>query len=273
MITTTQSGQLLQNGELVQVAYTVFQQQPGNLNPVQSEYPNALQGYTLLYNIQMDDFFGHESTPEYYGFIAQQQQDPGTIIIVFRGTQGWKEWWADLHFDLVPFEDGDHGNVEEGFYDIYRTIRFNTPGTAGKGILLTEAIRNKTLFPNFGDTPLNIAGHSLGGALATLCAADYMLTSPHVSPSVFTYASPKVGDADFVGYFNSAISDSYRVFNEWDIVPAFPARAAYVPVKGGIEINSHDNPHISESLPCCHALGTYLCMLGADDSVLGDCYQ
>ncbi len=48
--------------------------------------------------------------------------------------------------------------------------------------------------------PLFIAGHSLGGALATLCAVDVRarLAAPDVR--LFTFGSPRVGNAVFAAW-------------------------------------------------------------------------
>ena len=53
-------------------------------------------------------------------------------------------------------------------------------------------------------------GHSLGGALATLCGLDIQYNFPDVSVSVYTFGSPKVGNAAFVQAYNRRVPDTVR---------------------------------------------------------------
>ena len=57
-----------------------------------------------------------------------------------------------------------------------------------------------------GDTNLRLIGHSLGGALATLLAADIA----ELDPILRTYGCPCVGNKSFVDFVNDAITDSKR---------------------------------------------------------------
>ena len=49
---------------------------------------------------------------------------------------------------------------------------------------------------------LYIVGHSLGGAVATLCAYDIACLTPHFNPVLVTFGSPPVGNIDFAIDFN-----------------------------------------------------------------------
>jgi hypothetical protein len=50
-----------------------------------------------------------------------------------------------------------------------------------------------------------IVGHSLGGAVATLCAYDYACRFPHIHPVLVTFGSPPVGNIDFAIDFNKVM--------------------------------------------------------------------
>ena len=60
---------------------------------------------------------------------------------------------------------------------------------------------------------LLITGHSLGGALATLCALDFRLNPvPNYQPTikVITFGAPQVGNEKFVEIFNQNVPDCQR---------------------------------------------------------------
>lgn len=83
---------------------------------------------------------------------------------------------------------------------------------------LPEAVLE--LANQLGTDKVVVTGHSLGGAIATLCAqylSDYI---PNVV--TYTFGSPRVGDYLFADLFNITISNSYRVVNKDDIVPHLP---------------------------------------------------
>ena len=76
----------------------------------------------------------------------------------------------------------------------------------------------QALEPN--DKPLWFCGHSLGGALATICAARCKLSELRSDPEqVFTYGSPRIGCHRYV---NHVQLDHLRWVNNNDIVTRMP---------------------------------------------------
>ncbi|CAM69696.2 putative lipase domain protein [Leishmania infantum JPCM5] len=66
-------------------------------------------------------------------------------------------------------------------------------------------------------------GHSLGGALASLCAYSitYMLRRmdyPIADVTVYTYGQPRMGNRAFQHIYNKAVPRTFRVVNESDVV-------------------------------------------------------
>gem|GEM_PF-2233415 len=67
-----------------------------------------------------------------------------------------------------------------------------------------------------------VCGHSLGGALATLCAAWIRQTTSR-QVMLYTFGSPRVGCRDFVEHYSKTASfPAFRVANPTDIVPSVP---------------------------------------------------
>ena len=64
------------------------------------------------------------------------------------------------------------------------------------------------------------AGHSLGGALATLAAASLRMANG--STDLYTYGSPRVGNTAFVEFVESLPGGNYRLTHSADPVPLLP---------------------------------------------------
>jgi triacylglycerol lipase len=266
----------LQYGMFVKAAYDVFLKDESNLNPPQSFYPSFPSGFKLLANIQLTDFFGSSRTQRYYGFFATSISKTGPLVIAIRGTKTWEEWWDDFHVELVPFPYAPNaGNVAAGFLDLYETFSIMVPGSKkAKPVLMkskTELPGGVSLTgPNMN---LVMVGHSLGSALVTLYGLDVAATGK-VNPSVYTFASPRVGDTQFANAYNRTVATNYRIWNWPDIVPRLPKDPFdnYDQVKGGYEVDSLLDPlTVKMDLGCFHALLTYLYLVGAPASILGSC--
>jgi triacylglycerol lipase len=143
----------------------------------------------------------------YLGFIIQSSTK---VIVAFRGTENMQDVLSDLDWRQVkyPYVPAG-GQTHRGFTDLYtRAVR----------VMLLKHLR-KLYSPG---KRLIITGHSLGGALATLCAPDVTAHTGFKRPWVVTFGSPKVGNPAFVAAFHRTVGDSLRVVNTSDIVPRFP---------------------------------------------------
>ena len=72
-------------------------------------------------------------------------------------------------------------------------------------------------------TTVHCIGHSLGGALATLCS-EWIKSSKAIKPYIYTYGSPRVGLKGFSQTCTKEIGSEriFRVFHKTDIVPYIP---------------------------------------------------
>lgn len=123
-------------------------------------------------------------------------------VLVFRGTLGLGDTLTDMNALMSDWRGV--GKIHSGFRkDIDRVWP-----------LLVDKLKHLEL-------PIFIAGHSLGGALATLAAALLMKESGLPRPAaVYTFGSPRVGDREFA----ESIHDLFhcRVVNGHDVVPTVP---------------------------------------------------
>ena len=93
--------QAVQYGQLVQIAYDMYDAGQGGLTPTPpTTFPG---GYTFIAWVQMRDFIIEEGDWTFYGFIAQRTSKANEFVLAIRGTGDDIEWWDDLtSMVLVP---------------------------------------------------------------------------------------------------------------------------------------------------------------------------
>lgn len=142
--------------------------------------------------------------------------------------------------------------------------------------VMRELTRLLTLYK--GETlSITITGHSLGGALASLTAYEIAErglnkqitrngTVETIPVTVFSFASPRVGDAVFKRRFEELQLKALRVVNVHDMVPKSigglhpPWGEAYKHVGVELQLNSKLSPYLKQSrdLINFHSLECYL---------------
>lgn len=142
------------------------------------------------------------------GFIGVRESDKA-IVISFRGTNDVKNCITDADTKKVDYPLCSGCAVHNGFYTAYSKLAVE---------LMPIFQRFIATYPSY---EIQITGHSLGGALAILCALDLENSYGKVA-KVYTYGEPRVGEVDFVNYAQSKLSDIYRVINYQDVVPHAP---------------------------------------------------
>lgn len=165
-------------------------------------------------------------------FIAH---DDEKIVVSFRGTQ--TEEIADLFADLNVFHSPGpaglvHSGFKQGLAEIWQpmsehihALRFERSVDLGyrreKGLKVVAGEANQ------GVRSIFFTGHSLGGALATLAAAEMKLRdSERPVAGLYTFGQPRVGNEEFVDAFNRAMGPrAYRVVNNNDLVTRVAPRA------------------------------------------------
>jgi hypothetical protein len=218
-------------------------------------FVEALYGNELATDV--DPHLGQTVT---YGFLAQSPE--GELVAAIRGTETILEWLHDAAFLFVPNPiHAGGGLTEDGFTAIYRSLR------AGKDPNSPAAISAITGLVGGGDAKaLTVTGHSLGAALATLLALDVALNSGTKQLSVYTFASPRVGELFFQHTYDGVAPDTYRVHSRPDLVPEVPI-FPYVHVGNDIELVPPYNS-INRTLECWHSIDTYLWLM--DQKAGGD---
>jgi triacylglycerol lipase len=146
-----------------------------------------------------------------FGFVATGKFIQGVereTFICFRGTHFLEEWIKDADLPMMDYRfRPSSGRAHIGFQAVYETIRDSVLKSLEKA----------------GKLPLTIVGHSLGGALATICALDTAISDFAIAPpQIFPIASPRVGDGEFRNEFDVQLPNCIRIVNKPDIVPNVP---------------------------------------------------
>jgi hypothetical protein len=192
--------------------------------------------------------------------LVLQASGGGDVVVAIRGTEGIHEWIHDAQFLACPCPFmASGGHTEDGFTDMYRSLKTELDQASPS---ITQALP-KLQFPR-PLTSLTICGHSLGAALAKLLALDIAVNT-NFTPTVYTYASPRVGDPQFVSMYKHAVPNTVRVANRLDLVPKLPLPPLYEHVLGLAELTSATlfppKVLIKPELACLHILTSYLYLL------------
>ena len=190
-----------------------------------------------------------------FGFIAKAPAPANDFVVAIRGTASIWEWVQDARYNKVtcPFANGA-GQTEDGFTDVYMSMVCAANGSLPR---LVDVL--KALFTATPGATLTITGHSLGASLATLLALD-VKENAGVAPSVVTFASPLVGDAQFTLTYNTEVPDTWRIANRVDLVPKVPPVFwGYDEVNQLFPVNSFGKVKLVPA--CAHHLTTYLYLL------------
>ena len=187
-------------------------------------YFDYCQEISFDYDLQNSYFFAECSSLAYHGAKYAKEQfnnigfknhtylsirgaqvhiasNTGHIILAFRGTEPKElsDIKADISFFKRPAKSGQEGWVHMGFQEeldkLWSRILEVLPKTTKKQIWIT--------------------GHSLGAAMATICASRL----EHLNPKLYTYGSPRVGGENFV---KGLKVEHQRFVNNNDAVPKFP---------------------------------------------------
>lgn len=169
--------------------------------PLKRVTPLTSRGGSECFVASNDDFAivafrGSELTPR-----AEGSRDFSEIL---------KDWLRD--FDIRPSNSVPGATVHRGFADGVKDLWEEQH----LGDLIAALPARKVWF----------TGHSLGAALATLAAARALASQGDRLGGLYTFGSPRVGDATFARNFTQMMSDRgltyYRFVNGEDVVTTVP---------------------------------------------------
>ncbi|KAK7219342.1 hypothetical protein V2G26_007345 [Clonostachys chloroleuca] len=163
-----------------------------------------------------------------------------TLVLVFRGIDvplapeifANTRRWLGFCNDVITAVSYGSRKLEwnEADRDDTTALRY---ALVHEGFLIAFDRLRQNLYQNImtlmeGQEPVHIevCGHSLGGALATLCALWCTLRWPDANITCVTIGSPRVGDERFAEEFEHHKSkiQCYRIMTDSDLIPTLPNR-------------------------------------------------
>jgi hypothetical protein len=163
----------------------------------------------------------------------------GNIIVAFKGSSDPVDFLQDAKFEMIGLNWPDIEaavKVHTGFLEDFNAIKEELVKQVRQ--LLGQRMGSRDSLPpnttthesnNPFDPGVFITGHSLGGALAMLCALEFCRELLPVS-GVYTFGQPRAGNAAFANLFDATFAPggsklkdiTFRVVNQNDIVPRTP---------------------------------------------------
>eukprot|EP00756_Hemistasia_phaeocysticola_P057362 Hpha_TRINITY_DN33983_c0_g1::TRINITY_DN33983_c0_g1_i1::g.69420::m.69420 len=191
------------------------------------------------------------------GFVAYT---PTRIVIAFRGTEplSLQNWVTNFNFipSTIPWMNDDDIKTHVGFYQAYNQLRDD---------VLSGFDQARTACPT---CIVHVVGHSLGGAQATVCVTDLVMSRSVTPDGVYTFGSPRVGNQKFVDWWVSKNINTVRYVDGNDLVPHVPPAelgfrhvtreawergawvlGSWVPANEAIFCDGGEDPACSNSVP------------------------
>lgn len=235
----------------------------------------------------------HETTRDLFIMTVSSED---LVIIAVRGSVSMTNLKLNMHMTQArhrPLEDPEwlqgrwkppgwgskNPAIHKGFDLAYNSLR--------DGIL--EDIRKS--LSEIPSRRVFLTGHSLGAAIATLCAFDCRLTLGIAEDrcTLITFGSPRVGNQSFTRRFAVVVPDCWRVLNRRDFITNNPRRflRGYEHVPRGVLIDDSGNlvldpmfadlklfhgnsfrPHVMEAYR--KSLQAFICEAYSSSSTFGD---
>uniref|UniRef100_A0A915EPU8 Fungal lipase-like domain-containing protein n=1 Tax=Ditylenchus dipsaci TaxID=166011 RepID=A0A915EPU8_9BILA len=156
------------------------------------------------------------------GFTAVSHPDKA-IIVSFRGTNTFSQLSVEISQTALKkqMDSPIGGKVGYYFADVFQKLWFNN--SMGQDL---ESLQKA--YPNYD---LWMTGHSLGGALASLAAAQIVADGKFDVSKIklYTFGQPRTGDADYANALDAHLlaENTYRITHSRDPVVHLPPHKYY----------------------------------------------
>lgn len=128
----------------------------------------------------------------------------GSAVIVFRGTDNKFDWYFNLNAYTL---ETTNGQIHRGFYNGYQSLKPQIDK-------ILDQIKPNRIW---------VTGHSLGGAMALVCALDIVERKKTIFEGVMTFGQPLVTSSELAFHIDTVLLGKYaRFVNENDLVARVP---------------------------------------------------
>ncbi|MFZ5988630.1 MAG: lipase family protein, partial [Bacillota bacterium] len=164
------------------------------------EYPTTSKNIHKALGNRLDIYPMSVKNTQAVGIVNDKE-----LIIAFRGTEPdcINDWLTDIRIKKI-------NGIHRGFYRAYKDIK----------------VEIEQLIKDSWTKKIFLTGHSLGGALASICALDLIKTcnSKWIN-GIYTFGAPRCFDKNKAKIYDELYGDrTYRVVNNNDIVTRIPTR-------------------------------------------------
>lgn len=139
-------------------------------------------------------------------------------MAAFKGSKDALNWITNIRFTTTPYFDvGLKVQVHHGFYEAYNDV--------------SQKFRDEvsSLMSQHPTARVLVTGHSLGAALATLCAVDFVRNVPGIKDKIdlYNFGCPRIGTPEWADYVRDILpgSNHFRVTHANDLVPHTPPQS------------------------------------------------
>ncbi|KAJ8545460.1 hypothetical protein K7X08_018043 [Anisodus acutangulus] len=158
---------------------------------------------STIEKVKESNWIGFVAVATDEGKVALGRRD---ILITWRGTIRSSEWNDDVEVSLVQptkifGENTDNILIHKGFYSIYTSLNeasnYNRTSSARDQVI--EEVKRLLEQYKKEEVSITVTGHSLGSALATLCAIDIVVNqvNKEFPVTAFAFGCPRVGEENF----------------------------------------------------------------------------
>ncbi|MBU6300812.1 MAG: CHAT domain-containing protein [Verrucomicrobia bacterium] len=142
------------------------------------------------------------------GMVVSNETD---LVLAFRGSANLENWLRNLNF--LPVDRG-YATLHGGFAECFEEVR-----SEAWRLLSAHGLQTKRVW---------LTGHSLGGALATILAAEFSQYASLVA-GIYTFGQPCAGQQGFADFFNHHYRGRcFRFVHGEDVVTRLPPGYAHV---------------------------------------------
>ncbi|KAL8844090.1 MAG: hypothetical protein Q9176_001496 [Flavoplaca citrina] len=142
------------------------------------------------------------------GYVAIDNTRALTVL-AFRGSSSVRNWITNINFPAEPTDICPSCTAHDGFWDSWVEAR--------PGVLAAL----KTAAASHPNNRVIVTGHSLGGAIASLAAAE--IRKSGITADLYTYGAPRIAGRVLSNFItNQNKGGNYRVTHKNDPVPRLP---------------------------------------------------
>lgn len=164
-----------------------------------------------------------ETSTDVAGYVAVDNTNK-LIVVSFRGSTTIDAWITNFEFDVVNTDICSGCTAHRGFYQSWLDAR---------DLVIPAVKQAAATYPSY---KINVVGHSLGAAVASLAAAS--LRNTGLTVALYNFGSPRIGGSKISSYISNQNGGNFRFTHTNDPVPKVPLLAmGYVHISPEYYIN------------------------------------